>query len=251
MTEAEWLACEDPHPMLDYLRGPPTTDDFSGPHAPLEKYLEPQTSDRKLRLFAVACCRLTWDAMARVGRCNEELWPAVEVAERYADGLATAEELRVVHDAAAHVEWVFADDAGTPRVEAGAVRVTASVDPIDPRHLSEAALTSWEYNAVHRGIWAREQDERRPLERFYHCNLVRDIFGNPFRPITLDPEWLTSTVVSLARSMYESRDFSPMPILADALQDAGCENPDILGHCQGPGPHVRGCFVIDLLLGKT
>ena len=69
-------------------------------------------------------------------------------------------------------------------------------------------------------------------------------------PVTFSPEWKTDTALSLARQMYESRDFSPMPILADALQDAGCDNEDVLSHCRGPGPHVRGCWVVDLVLGK-
>src|SRR5262249_19324861 len=80
--------------------------------------------------------------------------------------------------------------------------------------------------------------------------MIWDVFGNPFRPVTLDPFWPTPTLVALARRMYESRDFSPMPILADALQDAGCDNDDILDHCRGDGPHVRGCWVVDMLLGK-
>jgi hypothetical protein len=79
----------------------------------------------------------------------------------------------------------------------------------------------------------------------------RDIFGNPFRPVTLDPSWLTSTVTTLTRQMYESRDFSAMPILADALQDAGCEDEQVLSHCRGEGAHVRGCFLVDLLVGKS
>ena len=80
--------------------------------------------------------------------------------------------------------------------------------------------------------------------------ILRDILGNPFNPVTINPKWLTSTVVSLAQQMYDSRDFSAMPILADALQDSGCSNEDILNHCRGPGPHVRGCWVCDLCLGK-
>ena len=81
--------------------------------------------------------------------------------------------------------------------------------------------------------------------------LLRDIFGNPFRPVVIDPAWRTSTVVALARQMYNSRDFSPMPILADALQDAGCDNEDILNHCRDASvPHVRGCWVVDLALGQ-
>jgi hypothetical protein len=82
------------------------------------------------------------------------------------------------------------------------------------------------------------------------AHLLRDIFGNPFRPVAFAPAWRTDTAVSLARQMYESRDFSAMPILADALQDAGCDNAEILDHCRGPGPHVRGCWVVDLVLGK-
>ncbi|MBP3955026.1 hypothetical protein J8F10_06990 [Gemmata sp. G18] len=79
---------------------------------------------------------------------------------------------------------------------------------------------------------------------------MRDILGNPFRPVPFSPEWRTSTAVGLASQMYESRDFSAMPILADALQDAGCDRADVLDHCRGPGPHVRGCWVVDLVLGK-
>ncbi|MBM3980898.1 MAG: hypothetical protein FJ304_11545 [Planctomycetes bacterium] len=80
--------------------------------------------------------------------------------------------------------------------------------------------------------------------------LLRDIFGNPFRPVTFDPAWRTDTATTLARQMYEAREFGAMPILADALQDAGCDNDDILSHCRGKGPHVRGCWVVDLVLGK-
>jgi hypothetical protein len=80
-----------------------------------------------------------------------------------------------------------------------------------------------------------------------------DIFGpNPFRPVAFDPSWRTSTTVGLARTMYESRDFGAMPVLADALEEAGCDSPDVLGHCRDPnGGHVRGCWVVDLVLGKS
>jgi len=71
------------------------------------------------------------------------------------------------------------------------------------------------------------------------------------RTAILDPAWLTSTVVSLAEGIYAERAFDRLPILADALQDAGCENTDVLDHCRGPGPHVRGCWVVDLVLGKA
>jgi hypothetical protein len=82
-------------------------------------------------------------------------------------------------------------------------------------------------------------------------SLVRCIFGNPFRPATLDPAWRTDTVVALARGIYDDRAFDRLPILADALQDAGCDNDDILNHCRDAGPHARGCWVVDLVLGKS
>jgi hypothetical protein len=81
--------------------------------------------------------------------------------------------------------------------------------------------------------------------------IFRDIFGNPFRPVAFSPEWRTTTAVAIAQGMYDSRDFGPMPLLADALQDAGCEAPEIIDHCRGPGPHVRGCWVVDGVLGKA
>ena len=83
--------------------------------------------------------------------------------------------------------------------------------------------------------------------------LVRDLFGNPFRPVTVDPSWLAwneRTVVKLAQGIYDERAFDRLPVLADALEEAGCDDPDILGHCRQPGEHVRGCWVVDLLLGK-
>lgn len=81
--------------------------------------------------------------------------------------------------------------------------------------------------------------------------LLRCILGNPYRPVVLDPAWRTSTVVQLAQGIYDDRDFSAMPILADALQDAGCDNADVLNHCRDTGPHARGCWVVDLILGKA
>jgi hypothetical protein len=93
-------------------------------------------------------------------------------------------------------------------------------------------------------------EQAKGLRRTY-MGILRDVVGNPFRPVSFDPSWLTPTVTTLARQMYDTRDFSAMPILADALEDSGCADGQVvLGHCRGPGPHVRGCFVVDALLGK-
>ena len=88
------------------------------------------------------------------------------------------------------------------------------------------------------------------LTKQYQPPLIRDVIGNPYHPVTFSPAWRTDTAVSLATQMYDARDFSAMPILADALQDAGCDSDDLLNHCRGEGPHVRGCWVVDLVLGK-
>ena len=90
-----------------------------------------------------------------------------------------------------------------------------------------------------------------PDEASIQVGFNKDIFGNPFRLVVFSPQWRTDTAVTLARQMYDSRDFSAMPILADALQDAGCDNDDILNHCRDTkAAHVRGCWVVDLVLGK-
>jgi hypothetical protein len=76
------------------------------------------------------------------------------------------------------------------------------------------------------------------------------LFGNPFRPLAFDSRWRTADVLGLARGIYEDRAFERLSLLADALMDAGCDSEDTLSHCRGPGPHVRGCWVVDLVLGK-
>ena len=87
------------------------------------------------------------------------------------------------------------------------------------------------------------------------ARLLRDVFGNPFWPMpSVDPAWLAGSdgaAAGLARALYEERAFDRLPILADALEEAGCTDREILDHCRGPGPHVRGCWVVDLFLGKA
>jgi hypothetical protein len=84
-----------------------------------------------------------------------------------------------------------------------------------------------------------------------HLQLLREIVGNPFRPVAFDPAWRSPTVAALAGAIYDERAFDRLPILADALEEAGCDHPDVLAHCRGDGPHVRGCWVVDLVLGKS
>ncbi|WP_149115354.1 hypothetical protein [Limnoglobus roseus] len=88
------------------------------------------------------------------------------------------------------------------------------------------------------------------VESAVQANLLRDIFGNPFRPVAFEAGWRTGTVLGLAEGVYEERAWDRLPILADALEDAGCESEEILGHLRGEGPHARGCWALDLVLGK-
>ena len=107
--------------------------------------------------------------------------------------------------------------------------------------LREASADPYPRDAV----WEAETQERK-----VHAALVRDILGNLFRPVALDSSWLTSTVTNLGEAIYDERAFERMPILGDALEEAGCSNADILNHCRQSGEHCRGCWVVDLLLGK-
>jgi hypothetical protein len=155
---------------------------------------------------------------------------AIEFAEAYADGAIDRNRLEAASDQA---QILVENAVLAQNFELAAILVYA-------RRASAPTLDDVIRLGYHFHDWTVE-----------HCHHLRDIFGNPLRPITFDTDWRTSTAVALASQMYESRDFSAMPILADALQDAGCDNGDILDHCRGPGPHVRGCWVVDLVLGKT
>jgi hypothetical protein len=112
-----------------------------------------------------------------------------------------------------------------------------------------------ELSAALAGAWRRGRELLAADRRVPCPEANRSFFAQheprPAEPVAFLPEWRTDTTVSLARTMYESRDFGAMPILADALQDVGCDSAEVLNHCRGPGPHVRGCWVVDLVLGKT
>ena len=227
MTESEWLACTDPGPMLEFLRD--------------------RASDRKRRLFTCACCRRVWDALT-----DQRSRSAVEAAERYADGLAGREELAAQAEAA---------EAPAAAVASARAR-EAVVSPVP--HVTQAALAAAgeRADATIWAAWATSAATRVPgQERRHQCALLRDLFGAvPFRPIPLDPAWLTwsgGMVPRLAQAAYEQRelpagtlDVARLAVLADALEEAGHDQVDVLGHLRGPGPHVRGCWAVDLLLGK-
>lgn len=212
MTEAEWLACTDSLGMLDFV--------WEG------------ASNRKRRLFAVACCRRVWNRLK-----DERLRKAIEAAEQHADQLRTDEELTEAMQAAS----ALAPRTGW-RVEAAVGWCCCgSATPTD--------------DMVQMGQYViRHICGVAPREGHAQTKLFRDIFGNPFHPPpTIEPAWLTwndGAVVKLAKEIYDQRAFERMAELGDALEKAGCKDADILKHCRQGEAHVRGCWVVDLLLGK-
>lgn len=154
----------------------------------------------------------------------------MDVAEDFADDPARRVRLTDVR----HV-------AGSPRYSADAAAYNAS----HPSGLVAACETP------HEASRAQGTLEQQHEERICQATLARCIFGDPFHPITLEPSLLTDTVVNLARTIYDERAFDRLPVLADALEEARVTEPDLLNHCRQPSVHARGCWVVDLVLGKT
>lgn len=220
MTEYEWRSCDNPATLLDAMSA--------------------SANPRKLRLFALACYRHNSDMFAIDNRFDE----TAGIADRMADGVVAEEHRHSAEDAAiaAFDEHEFDELDDYLNVPARLVR--RDFDLRDAGYVAETLA----------GHGGRESDlSFDGLEAelvFDHLCFARDILGHPSRPSAIEPAWVTPTVVGLAEGIYAERAFDRLPILADALQDAGCEHVDILSHCRGPGPHVRGCWVVDLLLGK-
>jgi hypothetical protein len=193
-------------------------------------WVAPRGPGRKLRLFACACCR-------RAARhCRGRFESVLADAEAAADAEARARPrrggFRVPRLAAL---WMSAD-------ESGLAHALSERSPADAARLAAERAQAL---AQARGGAGWE-------ERWYQAAFLCDLFGNPFRAPAFDPGWRSETVVQIARGVYDGRDFSGVPILADALQDAGCDAEPLLAHCRDPhGAHVRGCWVVDLVLGKA
>jgi hypothetical protein len=214
MTETEWRDAIDPAPMF------------------LE--LDQYTSHRKLRLFACACCR-------HPGAEFLQDEPAMlEVAERYAEGTISFDEFEK-----AGRDYLY----GRP-IRAGSSPFGSAVGEL----ISSAVwVCAGRARAVvvdivrHSGLSTREAEWRR------QCALLRCVFGNPYYAPDWDSgclKWNGGVVAHLATSIYEERAFERLPLLADALEDAGCGDRELIGHLRQPGPHCRGCWPLDLALGK-
>jgi len=246
MTEAEWLACANPQPMLEFLRR--------------------GASDRKVRLFAVACCRRVWSSFQ-----HEEFRNAVQKAESFADGLADRSEMLDAHEKARGIfATLHGNDNGPGAALTASGFATAAKSVL--RRIADALDDPW---------WEDEFDKGDPLapalvtarhtaraaadlqgqrcvadapatiaEHRQQTALVRCLFGDPFRSRPVCTAWLTHEVRALADGIYTERAFDRMPLLADAVEASGCTNADVIEHCRSGGAHARGCWVVDLLLGK-
>jgi hypothetical protein len=179
---------------------------------------------------------------------DERVRNAVEVAERFADGLAKQRQRVTAYNLMHKIRESISPSADYKAFNA-AMCAHFTLGPAANRLAAVTNIACDTANAVGYGV-EHSEGRSKDDEHVAQTDLVRDLFGNPSRPVVFDSSWHTDTVLSLARTMYDSREFSAMPILADALQDAGCDNDDILDHCRGPGSHVRGCWVVDLVLGK-
>jgi hypothetical protein len=232
VTEAEWLASADPEGMYRFL--------YEHHGASRRK-----VGKRKTKLFACASCRLYGDALS-----DPRSVAAVEHAEALADGTADPTQTAALAEGArrALLEATKAPRSlgvsvwNVPAVRAAEAAFNVVTAPAGRADGHWAYRNQMESDAECERAW---REQRRVL-----ADLLRDIFGNPFRPVAVSRKWLTSDVRALARGVYDDRAFDRMPILADALQDAGCDNDGVLSHCRGGGPHVRGCWVVDMVLGK-
>jgi hypothetical protein len=234
MTEDQWIACQKVDDCLWFLG-----------HG--RKVAKSPRGRRKLRLFACACCRQVWDLIQ-----DEDARRLVELAEGWADGTLDQGELdrtRGAAEAAYQRASLASRGCGSmelPRRLAAALQAVLNI--VKPECRESARVGSGLARCAVGGMSGNPVWDAHEAAQLA---VLRDIFGNPFRPVVADPSWLTSTVVSLAEGIYADRAFDRLPILADALQDAGCDGAEVLDHCRGLGPHVRGCWVIDLLLGKS
>ena len=243
MTEEQWLVEADPTRMLHFIRE--------------------RASERKLRLLICAVIRhsphhpdgrtvwellptYSWFYPAEKGsRYRLNCHHVLQLAEQITDDAATADEIELAFEVGQAT--VFCAESHTPLYTNDPI--PDCWEPYTSARLVELATGGKppSFASFCSDYPVELHPDFLPVGR----PILRDIIGNPFRPVVVDLGWLTSTVLALATGIYADRAFDRMPILADALQDAGCDNDDMLTHCRGDGPHVRGCWVVDLLLGKS
>lgn len=236
MTELIWETSTDPFVLLDYLfpvRG--------------QDSAEPQT--RRSQLYLLACARQAWDQLPWAGRA------LVEVAERMVvsredvgaacRSIARAAAENLTHcrgevEALADIERML-NEVGITRPD-GTPRPEVDHDPATWQSLAHLVYYPFAGKTPYYG---------RIAAGYHSVALIREVFGNPFYPVSFDPHWLTQTVVALTREIVAKRDFGTLPLLADALQDAGCDKATVFEHCRADVAHVRGCWVLEGILHRA
>jgi hypothetical protein len=233
MTEKEWSNCTEPIHLLRHVCFP--------------------KNQRKLVLTACAWWRIVWHLLCE---WDQNRLTKLEAAIDTPPSPERDKNLTILWEVdlgMSNLVWEMPTDRFRPNwttdtAQLASVNITTikTVDYADwglvKKELKRTARHAAKSGKVVAQAWVKCQERQ--------CLIIREIFGNPFRPIHFKPFWRTSNVISLAQTIYDERKFDQKPILADALEDAGCTNTEILGHCREPGPHVRGCWVVDLLLGK-
>jgi hypothetical protein len=246
VNEAKWLAADRPAPLLRFAW------DAAG--------------ERRLRLFAVACCRRVDHLLT-----DRRFRTTVALAEQAADGLAgeatLANGLEVAvaavrgmpmgqfrYSLAAGIVQALTSPPSYLRLHAGVADLAAG---LAWRKVPTATREEQQYGGTVHGTIVRPADSTDPWwrkprdeEQRWQAEAFRDIVGSPFHSVVVNPRWRTETAVALAIGIYADRAFDRLPILADALEEAGCDQQDVLAHCRDAGEHVRGCWVVDLVLGK-
>jgi hypothetical protein len=244
MTEEQWLACDDVDEMLYYLKSE-------------AKVVRSPKGGRKMRLFACGCCRQVWQLIE-----DTRSRRLVEFSERFADGLAAPLELAEAEGAArsakSDADVASAGLSAMDHVRRAAAAISAAL-PTAAKEADKAARgASGGALCSVGGMWCI--DEPNPAWEAHEkqqADLLRDLFGNPFRLVKVPPACLTPQVVAIAQAAYDqwelpagTLDTSRLAVLADALEEVGCTDPNLLDHLRSPGPHYRGCWAIDILLGK-
>ena len=229
MNEAEWLA--ERHCSQGML----------WPLQDTVKAARTKAGRRKCRLFACGCSRLLWEHLH-----DPRLRQAVEVAQRHADGLASKQELAQAREGIRGLLAGMYDSQSTRPTQRTAAWLASSTT-------EERAFSAMlKVTAIPVPLGGGYK-EHQAVDEAILCELLRCVFGNPFRPVAIAPGWKSANdraAAKIAQSIYDERAFNRLPLLADALEDAGCDNPDVLAHCRGGGRHIPGCWVVDAILGK-
>jgi hypothetical protein len=230
MTEAEWLACDDPGLLLGAIRD--------------------SCSERKLRLLACACCRSIWDLLS-----EPESRLAIELLEAVVDqpgGRGDVTEAAILASQAQ--DRLYRDPAEQSTYSRCLAAAEAAVNACSHHFVGDGLATVLYYHRRARVLSVFQVSIEASVEareKAIQVNLVREIFGNPFRAVGFDPGWRTADVLSLATAAYDDRAFDRLRILSDALEEAGCTDDALLSHLRSPCLHVRGCWAVDLILGLS